>query len=690
MNTIEKHNLWELDVAGFEMPVLASFLIEYMSSETHDEEIAQSILKSYIATQSVEGRVYAKCGTCHCPVNFIARNATTEAHFRHISSKAPDIDRMKMCSFYTGTESFFGPGDIHKAEGQWHFKTKHFLAEHIRNIGDFKNVNVEKFIFSKDPAVDSRRRPDIAFEDLNGNVFVIELIRWWMNPEVVYQRERFFREEGINLIWLFAPNCEELNATTMNMILYGSASSREDICPDILSRVECNVFILSDEALDDMNNHKRITFDVLYPFAYFDEITSDIVVEKRQELVDINSLNLEPKNRLPFSIQTSTSFKGAIKAKTLSERKNLSDLYRTLRHLVYKDLTFKFESDETDCLSIVNIATSTCKTKKYQHQLYKYADIVKSKVAKAKTERVTRLRRKEVATDIRGYRKTILNLLSAIQTSEREKDVLILQDRIQNIYTRSVDYHSDPFLAFFVRVESKVKNKLSLLQAEIDNINSTNQRSMQNHINEMNHFVKELEEGFNDVVADTGMLDMKEKRIARDARKYGFIESAEHLESLYRRVMNNTQKAYWAREYPSLSKGWYSEFRYKPDLDKAFNLKSMQTHRRDPKRKQIEAYQKNTHALLINFSKKAQEYVQWVYSEMIKADQPALSSLVSHEQGSVNRVKGCLEYMKENGIETHYSIWEQLGLIKKGINGVNSGTSLYLVITELNELHQSL
>ena len=100
---------------------------------------------------------------------------------------------------------------------------------------------------------------------------------------------------------------------------------------------------------------------------------------------------------------------------------------------MYKDLTFKFESDETDCLSIVNIATSTCKTKKYQHQLYKYADIVKSKVAKAKTERVTRLRRKEVATDIRGYRKTILNLLSAIQTSEREKDVLILQDRIQNI-----------------------------------------------------------------------------------------------------------------------------------------------------------------------------------------------------------------------------------------------------------------
>ncbi len=143
---------------------------------------------------------------------------------------------------------------------------------------------------------------------------------------------------------------------------------------------------------------------------------------------------------------------------------------------------------------------------------------------------------------------------------------------------------------------------------------------MQNHINEMNLFVKELEKGFNDVVADTGMLDMKEIRIARDARKYGFIESAEYLESLYRRVMNKTQKEYWDREYPSLSKGWHSEFRYKPDLDKAFKLKSMQPHRRDPKRKQVEAYQKNTHELLINFLKNIQNYVQLVYSKMINAD----------------------------------------------------------------------
>ncbi|AZL83341.1 hypothetical protein EIJ81_00290 (plasmid) [Aliivibrio salmonicida] len=683
MNTIEKHDVWELDVDGFEQPVLASFLIEYMSSETHDEVIAQSILKSHIATQAVEGKIYAKCGTCNCPVNFIARNATTEAHFRHISSKAPDVENMKMCSFYTGTESFFGSVEIYKREGQWHFKTKHFLAEHIRNVDGFKNVNVEKFIFSKDPMVDSRRRPDIAFEDADGNRFVIDLIRWWMNPEVVYQREKFFREEEINLIWLFSPRCEELNATTMNMILFGSASSREGICPDILSRVECNVFILSDAALMDMSNHKRITFDALYPFAYFDEQELEVVVEKRQKLVDINSLNLEPTKRLPFSIQTSSSFKEAIKAQTNNERKNLYELYKTLRRLVYADILFKLESDETDCLDLVDAAVLSCKSSNYKRQVYKYAKIVKSKVENAKAERINRLKRNEAAVAIRGYRKTVLNLFRAIQSSEREKDVLILQERIQNVFNRSSDYHSSLFLSFFERVELKVKSRLSEIQVERIKINSINQRSMENHINEMNAFVSELECGFDNVVADADKLNIKKIRIARDARKYGFIESAEYLESLYCRVMNNTQKAYWEREYPYISKGWSSESRYKLELDKAFMLISMQLHRRDPKRKQIEAYQKSTHVLLIDFSKALQEYVQLTHSKMIKADQPSLSSLVSCEQANLKRVRGCLEYLKANGIDSHYSIWEQLGVIEKGINAVNNGTPLYLVINEL-------
>ncbi|WP_063661513.1 hypothetical protein [Aliivibrio fischeri] len=686
MNTIEKHNVWELNVDGFKEPVLASFLIDYMSAETQDEYVSQSILKSHIAKQSVEGNAYVRCGSCDCPVNLIARNATTEAYFRHVSSKAPNLEIMQLCSFYTGSESFFGPGDIYKGEGQWHFKTKHFLAEKIKNTGDFKNIEIEKFIFSKDPEVDARRKPDIAFEDHNGNRFVIELTRWWMNPEVVYKRERFFREQAINLIWLFSPTCEESNSTTMNMILYGSASSRKDMCPDVLSNVECNVFILSDAALLDMQKHNRITFDVLYPIARFDEQSQEIVVEKHQELMNINSLNLEPENRLPFSIKTSNSFQEAIRIKKLNKRQLLAAKYRALRALAYNELTLCSEEDELKCLNIINSAATTSHlTMKNQARLTKYVERAKFKVTKAKSDRLTKIRRKEVAADIRNYRKVIRCLLSSIQSAKYLKDVLIFKGRITNIYHSSTDYHSDPFLAFFKRINSQVERKLAILQEEENNANLSNQKSMRNHDKEMNAFTAELELGFDDVVADLEMFNIKKNRIIRDAKKYGFTESAENLERVYNKAMANAQKAYWNNEYPNLSQGWSYNLRYKPELDKALELKSLKPERRNPKKKQIEAYQSNTHILLMGFLNQLHVYVDSIYTAMLNADQPTLSSLVLHEHKHLIRAKNCLEYLKANQFTVSCLALSQLEVMESCVFDVNNGVPLYSVIVKLHE-----
>lgn len=655
-----------------------------MSAETQDEDVSQSILKSHIAKQSVEGNAYVRCGTCDCPVNLIARNATTEAYFRHVSSKAPNLELMQVCSFYTGSESFFGPGDIYKGEGQWHFKTKHFLAEQIKATGHFKNIEIEKFIFSKDPEVDARRKPDIAFEDHNGNQFVIELTRWWMNPEVVYKRERFFRDQAINLIWLFSPTCEESNSTTMNMILYGSASSREDMCPDILSNVECNVFILSDAALLDMQRHKRITFSVLYPVARFDEQSKEIVVEKHEELVDINSLNLEPENRLPFAINTSNSFQEAIKAKTLNKRLSLATKYRALRDLVYNELTLQSEDDDLECLNVINSAAAT-HTIKNQAQLNKYVEIAKFNVAKAKSYRLTKLRRKEAAADIRNHRKVIRNLLDAIQSAEYLKDVLIFKSRITNIYNRSTDYHSDPFLAFFKRVDSQVESKLAILQEKTTQADLSNQQSMRNHDKEMNAFIALLERGFDDVVDDLEMFNIKKNRIIRDAKKYGFTESADSLEKVYNEAMGNAQRAYWNNEYPSLSKGWSYNLRYKPELDKALELKLLKPERRNPKKKQIEAYQSNTNILLMGFLNQVHGYVGSIYTAMLNADQPTLSSLVLHEHKHLVRAKSCLEYLKNNQFTVSSLALAQLELMGNCVYDVNNGVPLRSVIIKLNE-----
>ncbi len=49
MDTIEKHSLLELEVENFDRVVLASELIDFMSSDTSDADVSQSILKSFIA-----------------------------------------------------------------------------------------------------------------------------------------------------------------------------------------------------------------------------------------------------------------------------------------------------------------------------------------------------------------------------------------------------------------------------------------------------------------------------------------------------------------------------------------------------------------------------------------------------------------------------------------------------------------
>ncbi|MBF4232942.1 hypothetical protein, partial [Vibrio anguillarum] len=61
MDTIEKHSLWELEVENFDRVVLASELIDFMSSDTSDADVSQSILKSFIAKSLAESGVYAKC-----------------------------------------------------------------------------------------------------------------------------------------------------------------------------------------------------------------------------------------------------------------------------------------------------------------------------------------------------------------------------------------------------------------------------------------------------------------------------------------------------------------------------------------------------------------------------------------------------------------------------------------------------
>lgn len=302
--------------------------------------------------------------------------------------------------------AFFGKGQIYKGEGKWYFETKHFLADHLGAIG-YKDVCVEKFIFSKDPETDKRRKPDISFMDRNGNRFVIELTRWWMNPEVVYEREKFFRAEGYNLIWLFSPNCEEANPVTLNMILYGSAASREEASADVLSKVECNAFVLSDEAIRRMKAHRNLTFEVMYPVPTYNPALQHIDIDKHSQWAILEDLDLKLEQRLPFAVKTSKAFKDAMDEKWFSERRALAEKIIQLRKLALTEPTFESEVEHDDKVQQVRSMSGYKGNARCAQRFVAYEQMAIKNIGNAYAKFMASKTRRQAAKEIRFVRSAI-------------------------------------------------------------------------------------------------------------------------------------------------------------------------------------------------------------------------------------------------------------------------------------------
>lgn len=683
MDTIEKHSLWELEVENFDRVVLASELIDFMSSETSDTDVSQSILKSFIAKSLAESGVYAKCSNCGCPVHFIARNATTEAYFRHIPSRAPSIEKMQRCSFYSNSEIFFGKGQIYKGEGKWHFETKHFLAEQLKTIG-YKHVYVEKFIFSKDPEADKRRKPDISFVDIEGNRFVIELTRWWMSPEVVYEREKFFRTEGYNLIWLFSPNCEEANPVTLNMILYGSAASREEASADVLSKVECNAFILSDEAIRRMKVHRNLTFEVMYPVPTYNPTLQQIDIDKHSQWALLEELNLDPKRRLPFAVKTSKSFKDAMDEKRFSERSALAEKIIQLRKWALAELTLASEGEHDTKMQQVRSMPSYKGNVRCARRLVAYEQMAIKNLGKAHAKFIASKTRRQAAKEIRFVRSAIREHLLDIAQLQSESFLQARYNRITNLADSVTQYQSIQLVAFISKSLAKVESQLQEIRAKRTAVTraeqASKQKSLDNHINEREIFIEELRIGFSDIPEDLSVLRMKKDRIVRKAKEHGFFGRADDLELTFNTAVNNAYHDYWKKYYPKMSKGWVSEQRYKTELDAAFTLCMKTLHKRDPQKKKVDAYQQATRVLLSQFRISLNEQIGRFYQDLQCADQPTFASLLTKNAATVNRMKECFAYMQSHGYRSDSAIQMQLDIMCESIEHFHRGGDLRTIV----------
>ena len=690
MDTVEKHSLWELEVENFEHPVLASELIDLMGSDTSDADISQSILKSFIAKSFSKNGVYAKCSQCKCPVHFIAKSATAEAHFRHISTRAPFREKMKVCSFYSDSESFFGKGQIYKGEGQWHFKTKHFLANHLDAIG-CKDVRVEKFIFSKDPSIDKKRKPDISFIDVDGNRFAIELTRWWMNPEVVYEREKFFRAEGYNLIWLFSPKCEETNLVTLNLILYGSSASRQTASVDILSKVECNAFVLSDEAMERMKTHRNVTFEVLYPVPTYNPTLKTIEIVKHSQWVQLKNLDLAPEQRLPFAVNTSMAFKRAMDEKRIDDRQTLARDILMLRKFARVDSIFESETDYKDAYKQIGSVIITQDNECVAKRMDNYKKIAQKNIKAAYTNFVTRQARKDAAAKIRFVRQTIREHLRGIERIQFEDGIQAHYNRIKNVAGAVEQYGDSKVGSFINRALSQVEYRLKALRSHRSLTSQTKHdtklKSLNNHINERETFITELKKGFSDIPEDVSVIQLKKNRIVLKAVEFGFRDRAAELEHAFDLAIDNAFTTYKQTYYPNLSHGWSSSpsRKYKMELDSAFSVCAENLHKRDPRKKRIESYQRATHKVLSDFQADLNSHVARFYQELHDMEPPRLYPWFKKNGEAIKRMRACLDYMELHGCSRDDVVYLKLYTVCESVAQYYRGSDVRTIMNAFYE-----
>ncbi|MEZ9699807.1 hypothetical protein AB4455_10540 [Vibrio sp. 10N.261.46.E12] len=306
MERINKNSFWELYVKGFKGPILASDYLA-MFVEVPDRLVTAKI-KRNINEHVSRGEDYMKCAYCGCVVRYRDNGDSKRDAFYHKHDPGASYEQ---CPFHSGYTGDFPINDETYEESQWHFRTKHAVARILTGSPSVnaESVLVERFVFGNAVGDFGRRRPDVQFTDIDGNKFAVELIRGWMNSQLIYDREQFFRAKGINLLWLLSDN---YSPAILNYVMFGS--NLEDDANYSLTDLkffeplpngaQFNAFIFGADAENASVQSGELNLTVHHPVFSLDPISAAVKVDYGQKQIDLPKLSLDPGSRLPFAINT--------------------------------------------------------------------------------------------------------------------------------------------------------------------------------------------------------------------------------------------------------------------------------------------------------------------------------------------------------------------------------------------------
>ncbi|CCO46778.1 hypothetical protein VIBNISOn1_1890026 [Vibrio nigripulchritudo SOn1] len=627
MDTDCRHSIWELELAD-KSAILASHLIELMGAG--DDDIAQVSLKRCIAKGDVDGRAYVRCSECGCPLVYVAKNAVQPAYFRHQVSRTDNLDRVKKCSFYTKSHQFFGSASIYHGEGKWHMEHKYWLASLLRaspQIAD-NSVLVEKYLFDKDPDKNTRRRPDIYFETVYGDCFAIELTRWWMDPRIVVERERFFRRQGINLLWLFSPTCAEHNEATYNLVLYSGERkpSTKPEFTDVDIGGHFNVFVLTDDAKHRSNKEKKLWFDVQYPV--FSSLPDIQYLSKsiQSKTISLSELNLDPEHRLPFAVPTSDNYRDALEEYRRKVEKDTQDERNLLAKKIRSARTFHCQlKQDIGGLLYHDVQQNIMKLQKLMRSV---SSCTFSRYLQKRTNcLIDELHAHKRKLDEEAQKKRV-----QLQLKQIEARLIESQRRVHGIYR--VDPAKELRELEKIQVEllqiqsttsdDKTEQLLTALNTYIQNFSSIPNEPVsldlpgtKEKLAECYEFLNELN-GIGVTELPTGHNDIKLTRLQRKCEELGRYDLSLQLSKALSNAERQFKIRYTEENFPALSKGWEPCGHYRHELHKAKLIINTEYRRGHKNFAKHEALRRLMYQILWDFRESIQKIIEQQHGLILK------------------------------------------------------------------------
>jgi hypothetical protein len=294
--TTNRSSVWELEHHS-NIELAYSLIQKIISDEVYKQQLKVSIS---------ENPDLLVCSFCRTPVHF-SEHYSLGVYFKHRSSgqnlKIKEIH--KECPFHTGDEKHPLLSQIYSGEGHWHFTTKHLIAEILGNDTSCVNssVKVEKYII--DHVENTRRCPDIYFEDKKNRKWAIELTNHWMNPTIAVKRASFFKSQNINVLWLLSPKCSSNQDSMFRFTLFGLSGEPSD-SNEMSSHF--NGFAMDDEAIRSSKSSKQFHVTALIPSFSLNKFEEKVDYSIQDETVHYFDLENSSDSNVPFLIHQGKNY----------------------------------------------------------------------------------------------------------------------------------------------------------------------------------------------------------------------------------------------------------------------------------------------------------------------------------------------------------------------------------------------